>query len=139
MRVNIRVARTDKHFLVHRLVLAAFVGASCLQTNHKNGVRNDNRLENLEWCNGSENAIHAFRVLHRAHARPNAGRTGAANKKSKRVQQTSLDGTLMRVWDAVADVARAGLSEPCISRVCAGKNKQHKGFVWAFINQTNNI
>lgn len=33
------------------------------EINHKNGIRNDNRLENLEWCTSSENKFHSHRVL----------------------------------------------------------------------------
>lgn len=52
---------------VHHLVLEAFVrprpdGLVC---NHKNGVKNDNRLDNLEWVTPSENTQHGFDVLHR--------------------------------------------------------------------------
>jgi hypothetical protein len=46
-------------YLVHRLVLQTFIKESLLQVNHKNGVKTDNRLDNLEYCTGSENMKHA--------------------------------------------------------------------------------
>ena len=49
-------------FKVHRLVLTAFVGPSDLQCNHKNGVKDDNRLENLEWVSPKENIQHAWKT-----------------------------------------------------------------------------
>lgn len=49
-----------KYFLVHRLVMLVFIGESDLQVNHKNGIKADNKLENLEYCTGSQNQIHAF-------------------------------------------------------------------------------
>lgn len=45
---------------IHRLVILAFLGQSDLQVNHINGIKTDNRLENLEYCTGSENIRHAF-------------------------------------------------------------------------------
>jgi hypothetical protein len=46
-------------FLVHRLVLEVFVGKNDLMTvNHINHVRNDNRLENLQWMSFDDNMKH---------------------------------------------------------------------------------
>ena len=49
-----------KKISVHRLVLNAFCGESDLQCNHKNGIKTDNRLDNLEWTTQSENMKHAY-------------------------------------------------------------------------------
>lgn len=49
----------------HLLVMQAFVGPrpDGLEINHKNGIKTDNRLENLEYVSKSENCLHLTRVL----------------------------------------------------------------------------
>ncbi len=48
---------------VHRLVAQAFIKNSNNKPfiNHKNSVKTDNYIKNLEWCTQSENVIHAYK------------------------------------------------------------------------------
>ena len=54
-----------KACLIHRLVAKAFIPNPHNKTevNHKNFVRNDNNINNLEWCTSSENKIHMYNSL----------------------------------------------------------------------------
>ena len=52
---------------VHRLVAETFLlkPSRTDQVNHKNGVKNDNREENLEWVSAKQNVLHSFQTLGR--------------------------------------------------------------------------
>lgn len=67
-RVSLSSCGIVHDFLTHRLVAQAFIDNPYDKDfiNHINGIHDDNRVSNIEWCTKSENAIHAYETgLHR--------------------------------------------------------------------------
>jgi hypothetical protein len=64
---NIWAENKTKTVKNHQLVLRAFVGPTPKgqMPNHKNGIKSDNRLANLEYMTPAQNNLHSYRVLGR--------------------------------------------------------------------------
>lgn len=61
LQIMLNAGGAPKLFYVHRLVLLTFVGPpNGLETNHKNGIKKDNTLWNLEYVTSSQNILHAW-------------------------------------------------------------------------------
>jgi len=61
MQVSLRRNKKSHKKYVHRLVLEAFVGISSLDVNHKDTIKTNNCLKNLEYCTRQQNIHHAVK------------------------------------------------------------------------------
>lgn len=106
-------------FLVHRLVMLAFVG-ECpegLEVAHLNGVRDDNRLENLAYVTPKENRSH--KVMHGTNIGPRGEKHAKAKLTEDGVRQVRHRLANGETQPAIAQ--DYGVSQQAISDIKTGK------------------
>jgi hypothetical protein len=146
LRVNLKVEGEVYQRLVHRLVGENFISNpyNKKQINHKNGIRNDNRVENLEWCTASENANHKYKVLKYKISeetiekmRQNSkGRrhSEAAKNKVRLAQSTKVKDVISGIIYSSQKEAseKTGVSQSVISYMCNGARGELRNHFFIF-------
>jgi hypothetical protein len=110
--VNLSHKGKSHPFNVHRLVAEHFIPTenNKLQVNHINGIKTDNRVENLEWITMSENIKHAYKtglIINRGefHTMSKLNRNDVEEIKSM-----LLNGEKQRIIAAIFNVDQAVIS-----------------------------
>lgn len=115
-----------KGFLLHRQIAIHFIpnleNKPCI--NHRNGIKTDNSLSNLEWCTYSENMKHAF--------------DNGLNKHTDQWRETMKENGTKLINPKTGKILRSikelavmiGKDRSCVSRMLSGENKNITGFTY---------
>ena len=163
LRVGLRKPKEKQRwFFVHRLVAFAFISNpnNYPQVNHKDEIKTNNCIENLEWCTAKYNnnyGTHIQRMIQNTdyskidyearhkhtdykarYKNTDYKKIGECTRKrfSKRVIQLTLDGQKIREWESVRSASRElNINHKGIVNCCNGKYKTSHGYKWKYASE----
>jgi hypothetical protein len=96
------------------------------QVNHKDENKENNNVNNLEWCTAKYNLEYG------------TARQRQANTIKQKVEQYDLQGNLLKIWDGVIDASKSlKINEHNISSCCHNRRKTAGGYIWKYIDGTS--
>lgn len=132
-----------KTFKVHRLVAQVFLPnlENKEQVNHIDGNKENNNINNLEWCTQIENMTHSYKIGLRDKVKL-AENMRILGKKSKGQQGYHTRSILqidkntdkiLKEWRTILDASKElEISNTTIQSACAGRSKTAGGYKWRY-------
>ena len=129
LTVDLSKNNVVKTISVHRIVAIAFCEnpLNKKEVNHKNGIKTDNRAENLEWVTPSENIKHAYNL-------------GLKQGRGKKIRCKQLDIIFNSSYEAAEyinnkffkNAKQVKSMSSKIRSACLGLQKVAYGFTWEY-------
>jgi hypothetical protein len=130
---DFQVNKIKQTIAIHRLIAEAFIPnpENKLTVNHKDGIKTNIAISNLEWATYSENNKHA--VDNNLRQSPWTGKFGNMHPLSKPIIQYDKTYNKINEFTNAREAQRiTGINYKHISSCCLGKRKTHGGYIWKY-------
>ena len=151
LSVTLHNEEVKRMVTVHRLVAETFIhnpnNKRCID--HINGIKADNRVENLRWCTHYENSNYPIAKLNYALRPPSfAGKRHSDDTRayfsrirknnkwsSREVWQTDLNGNEIKLFPSISEAGRVlEIKHSNVVAICKGRQNSARGFKFKYNN-----